>query len=95
MAEIRATVERNDADIGGAASALAKIAAEETLQTLRDEIDSVKITDLIVSLYLNENVKVFTNKSRYLLVYNNLYTFNAYIYIVGLETEGRFLNSVF
>ena len=69
MAEIRATVERNAADIGGAASALAKSAAEDALQTLRDEIDSVKITDLIVSLYLNENVKVYRNESRYVLVY--------------------------
>ena len=69
MAEIRASVKRNAADIGGAVSKAAKF-AEETRQTLMDEIQSDKLTDLIAALDENENVTIYTkNGSRYLFVF--------------------------
>ena len=51
IAEIRATVEQNAVDIGGASKAAKS--AKETGQTLLDEIHSAKLTNLIASLALN------------------------------------------
>ena len=60
VAEIRAAVERNAADIRS---------ANETGQTLMDEIRSVRLADLVDSLDRNnENVNVSTiSDSRYFI----------------------------
>ena len=63
MADIRAAVEQNAVDIGGA-SKLAK-SADETGQTLLEANHRANLTDLFASLAKNENFKMSTNESRY------------------------------
>jgi len=50
--------------------------AEETRQTPLDAVESVRLTNLIASLNENDNVKVYTNDSRY-----TQYSFEYQLYI--------------